>query len=74
MLSTSVVPPQQPSLAWRIGSTMIMGLTGLLSKGFLYGLNDVEVIGMQRFLELLESRRDVDKRQRGLVTGRLSLL
>ncbi|KAL8423575.1 hypothetical protein RB596_003693 [Gaeumannomyces avenae] len=68
MALTPAVPPQKPGLAWRAGSTMIMGLTGLLSKGFLYGLNDVEVIGMDRFLDLLESRRDVDRRRRGLIT------
>lgn len=73
MALTPVVPPQNPGLAWRAGSAMIIGLTGLLSKSFLYGLNDVEVIGMDRFLDLLESRRDVDKRRRGLITGDLAI-
>jgi monolysocardiolipin acyltransferase len=46
-----------------------MGLTGTLSKGFLYGLNYMEVIGLDRFLETLDKRKDVDGRERGLLTG-----
>lgn len=60
---------QSPSLPWRLTSSMVMGLTAALSRGFLYGLNSVEVIGLQRFLDLLDSRKDVEKRQRGLITG-----
>jgi hypothetical protein len=46
-----------------------MGLTGTLSKGFLYGLNYMEVIGLDRFLETLNKRKDVEGRERGLLTG-----
>ena len=46
-----------------------MGITGLLSRGFLFGLNSVEVTGLDKFLALLDSRRDPAKRERGLITG-----
>jgi monolysocardiolipin acyltransferase len=46
-----------------------MGLTGSLSRGFLYGLNYMEVIGLERFLESLDKRKDVESRERGLITG-----
>lgn len=47
-----------------------MGLTGSLSRVFLYSLNSVEVTGLQRFLDILDKREDADKRQRGLLTGK----
>ncbi|KAI1648556.1 uncharacterized protein F4817DRAFT_334321 [Daldinia loculata] len=62
------LPLQQPSLPWRMTSSVIMGLTAALSRGFLYGLNSVEVTGLERFLEVLDKRKDVEKRQRGLIT------
>jgi monolysocardiolipin acyltransferase len=46
-----------------------MGLTGSLSRGFLYGLNRIEVVGLDRFLETLDRREDIDGRERGLITG-----
>jgi monolysocardiolipin acyltransferase len=46
-----------------------MGLTGTLSRGFLYGLNYVEVIGLDGFLETLNKRKDLNNRERGLLTG-----
>lgn len=46
-----------------------MGLTGSLSRGFYYGLNYMEVIGLDRFKETLDRRRDVEGRERGLITG-----
>ncbi|KAK0623165.1 acyltransferase-like protein [Immersiella caudata] len=61
-------PPANPSLPWRMASSTIMGLTGVLSRGFLHGLNTVEVSGLSRFVQLLESRQDPEKRQRGLLT------
>ncbi|PMD40635.1 hypothetical protein L207DRAFT_427575 [Hyaloscypha variabilis F] len=45
-----------------------MGLTGSLSRGFLYGLNRIEVVGLDRFLETLDRREDIDGRERGLIT------
>jgi monolysocardiolipin acyltransferase len=40
-----------------------------MSRGFLYGLNRMEVVGLDRFLEALDKREDVDGRERGLITG-----
>jgi monolysocardiolipin acyltransferase len=51
---------------------MIMGMTGVLSKAFLYGFNKVEVTGLTRFLDILDSRRDPANRKRGLLTGAMS--
>ncbi|KAL7626579.1 Lyso-phosphatidylcholine acyltransferase [Parahypoxylon ruwenzoriense] len=62
------LPLKQPSLPWRMTSSIVMGLTAALSRSFLYGLNSVEVIGLERFLDVLDKRKDVDKRQRGLIT------
>ncbi|KAK4169304.1 putative lysophosphatidylcholine acyltransferase [Cladorrhinum sp. PSN259] len=59
---------QRPSLSMRMKSSMIMGITGFISRSFLYGFNRVEVSGLQRFMELLDSRQDPEKRQRGLLT------
>ncbi|KAK0646252.1 hypothetical protein B0T16DRAFT_413013 [Cercophora newfieldiana] len=61
-------PPSNPSLPWRMASSTIMGLTGVLSRGFLRGLNTVEVTGLSRFVELLECRQDPERRKRGLLT------
>ncbi|KAL2270291.1 hypothetical protein VTJ83DRAFT_2475 [Remersonia thermophila] len=61
-------PPPKASLSVRLKSAFIMGMTGVLSKWFLYGFNRVEVTGFSRFLDVLESRRDPAKRQRGLLT------
>jgi monolysocardiolipin acyltransferase len=46
-----------------------MGAVGLLCKGFLSGLSRVETHGLEGFLKLLDEREDVDKRERGLITG-----
>lgn len=67
-------PPQQPSLTWRNTSSILIGLSVAVSKGFLYGLNKVETIGLERFVELIEQRRDVKKRTKGLITGEQSNL
>ncbi|KAK8066078.1 hypothetical protein PG997_012825 [Apiospora hydei] len=62
-------PLDQPSLSWRMSSSFILGATSMLCRGFLYGLNTVETTGLDRFLEILDQRKDVDKRERGLITG-----
>lgn len=62
-------PQRRPNGLWRGTSAMVMGLTGTLSKTFLYGLNDLEVFGLDNFMQILESRRDPSQRQRGLITG-----
>lgn len=46
-----------------------MGLTGGLSRVFYYGLNRVEVVGLDRFLQTLDKRKDIEGRERGLITG-----
>lgn len=61
--------PEAPSAPWRAASTFIMGAVGLLCKGFLSGLSKVETHGMEDFLKLLDEREDVDRRERGLITG-----
>ncbi|GAM90317.1 hypothetical protein ANO11243_083600 [Dothideomycetidae sp. 11243] len=66
--------PAQPSLLWRGGSALTIGLTGFLCRTFLLGLNRLEVNGYEKFLELLKSREDVQGRRRGLITGRLHRL
>ena len=58
-----------PSLPKRFTSTLIMGLTGVISKTVLYGFNSVEVTGLPAFLDLLDQRQDPERRQRGLITG-----
>jgi len=60
--------PNAPSAPWRFASTTVMGAVGLLCKGFL-GMNNVETVGMECFLKLLDEREDVGKRERGLLTG-----
>jgi hypothetical protein len=48
-----------------------MGVTGFLSRSFLFGFNNTEVIGLDRFLEVLDGRKDVGAREKGLLTGTL---
>ncbi|KAJ4399834.1 Lyso-phosphatidylcholine acyltransferase, partial [Neurospora sp. IMI 360204] len=60
--------PHSPNLPSRIASVMIMGLTGVISRTFLYGFNDIEVKGLDRFKQLLDSREDAERRERGLLT------
>ncbi|KAI8947326.1 acyltransferase [Xylaria longipes] len=66
--SSDKLLPEQPSPPWRMTSSLAMGLTASLSRVFLYGLNSVQVTGLQRFLDIIDKRKDVDERQRGLVT------
>ncbi|KAG9232545.1 hypothetical protein BJ875DRAFT_380459 [Amylocarpus encephaloides] len=61
-------PPSSPSLAWRTSSSLIMGATGSISRAFLYGLNRTETVGLDNFLETLDGRRNVEGRERGLLT------
>lgn len=67
---SSLTPPTQPSLPWRIGSSVTIGAVGAFCKTFLYGLNDSEAVGLDRFLKVLEERRDVGARTKGLLTGK----
>lgn len=65
----AVADPSQPSLPWRVASSVVMGATGTISRLVLFVANTTEVHGLGGFLELLEQRRDVENRQRGLITG-----
>ncbi|KAI9813940.1 MAG: hypothetical protein M1832_006025 [Thelocarpon impressellum] len=60
--------PAQPSLPWRTGSSVVMAVTGFLSRTFLFGASRPEVHGLDGFLRVLDARRDVDARERGLLT------
>lgn len=68
-MDTSDDRPSSPSLPWRCSSSFVMGIIGSLSRGFLYGLNHMEVIGLERFMETLDKRKDIQGRERGLITG-----
>jgi monolysocardiolipin acyltransferase len=57
------------SLPWRIASTATLGTVGVLSKTFLTFATKKEVCGLEGFVKLLDGRRDVDKREKGLLTG-----
>lgn len=60
--------PPAPGLSWRCGSVATMGVVGLLCRGFLSGLSKLQVNGMDNFLRLLDERRNVEGRERGLIT------
>lgn len=61
--------PDQPSMLWRTGSSIITGATGFLCRSFLLGLNRLEVKGYDKFVRLLDERADVNGRTKGLITG-----
>jgi hypothetical protein len=46
-----------------------MGLTGLAVKAFLFGCNRTEIQGLEKFVRILDERKDVGGRKRGLLTG-----
>lgn len=66
--------PPPPSLPWRFGSATVMGFIGILTRTFMYGANSMETHGLDGFLSLVDERRDIDQRRRGLITGECSLL
>lgn len=66
--------PSQPSLPWRATSSFVMGVTGFLSRSFLFGFSHTEIIGLDRFLEVVDERKDVGSRNRGLLTGISNLM
>jgi monolysocardiolipin acyltransferase len=61
--------PDQPSMLWRTGSSIITGATGFLCRTFLVGLNRLELKGYDKFMRLLDERADVNGRTKGLITG-----
>jgi hypothetical protein len=58
-----------PSLQWRAASTLTIALTGLASKAFLTLACTKEVHGLDGFVKVLDERKDVEGRERGLLTG-----
>lgn len=58
-----------PSLSWRAGSTLVMGTVGVLVRTFMFGLCRTQVNGLEGFTKLLDERKNIDERQRGLITG-----
>lgn len=64
---TSIGSPEKPTLPWRLASTALMGSMTMLSRGFLYGFNDMEVHGLGGLLRVLDRRR-LQGRERGLIT------
>ncbi|CAK7263562.1 Lyso-phosphatidylcholine acyltransferase [Sporothrix epigloea] len=60
--------PQKPGALWRAASTIAMASTGMICRSILYGFNNLEVVGLDNFLKLLDARKDVEARQRGLLT------
>lgn len=64
--------PAVPSLPWRFSSAATIGIISSMAKTFLYGFNNIEVTGLDKFLEILDRRKDIEGRHRGLITGRES--
>lgn len=65
--------PNLPSLPWRVSSSIVMGVSGFLARVFYTGMNSVEVHGLDSFLELLDKRKDIEARGRGLLTSTLTI-
>jgi|SRR5687768_3409833 monolysocardiolipin acyltransferase len=66
-MTAAPTPPARPGLPWRAASMAIAGATGALCRGFLYGLNNVEVTGLNNLLNILDRRR-TQGADRGLLT------
>ena len=64
------LPPAAPSLLWRLSSAATIGFVGSVARAFVFGLNNMEVTGLDGFLKTLDKRKDVYGRERGLITGR----
>lgn len=65
--------PRAPSLSWRAASTATIAFTGFLTRAFVRLACATEVHGLDGFVRLLDEREDVNRRQRGLITGKLAL-
>ena len=57
------------SLPWRVGSSTVIGITGALTRIFMNVFNTQNTHGLDGFLGMLDERANIDKRQRGLITG-----
>ena len=60
--------PHEPPWTFQVPSTVVFGVVGFLSRSFLYGLSKTQTSGLDRFLEILDERKDETKRTRGLLT------
>lgn len=58
----------EPPRSFQIPSALVMGCTGFLARTFLYIFSNTEVRGLDKFLEVLDRRKDESKRERGLIT------
>jgi monolysocardiolipin acyltransferase len=58
-----------PSLPWRTASAATIVFIGLASKTFLTFASSAQWHGLEGFLKLLDERKEVKKRNRGLLTG-----
>jgi monolysocardiolipin acyltransferase len=58
-----------PTLPWRAASRITIALIGTASKCFLALACTTNLVGLDRFAKLLDERRDVARRDRGLLTG-----
>lgn len=58
-----------PSVPWRLLSQTTLIGVGALCRGFLFGLSNPEINGLDSFLGFLEERKDPTQRSRGLLTG-----
>ncbi|KAG5965594.1 hypothetical protein E4U58_002770 [Claviceps cyperi] len=66
-MTVSPDPAPRRSLPWRLSSMAVISTIGLISRGFLFGLNKVEVTGLHHLLDVLDRRR-TQGRERGLLT------
>jgi monolysocardiolipin acyltransferase len=69
LYSSQDEPLAAPSLSWQAGSTFVMGTVGVLVRTFFHGLSRPTVTGLEEFTKLLDERKNVNERQRGMITG-----
>ena len=62
--------PSTPSRPWRYGSNIVMGVFGGLSRIWLKAFSKTQVDGLDGFLQVLDERKDIEGRERGLITGK----
>jgi monolysocardiolipin acyltransferase len=58
-----------PSLQWHAASTATIALCAVACKAFLALACTKEVYGLDGFVKVLDERRDIEGRERGLLTG-----
>ncbi|KAI9861646.1 MAG: hypothetical protein M1824_002076 [Vezdaea acicularis] len=60
--------PSTPSRPWRYGSNIVMGVFGGLSRIWLKAFSKTQVDGLDGFMQVLDERKDIEGRERGLIT------